>query len=444
MRIWVTTKSAPVSAVLQVGRRGDLHARAGALPHALAERCDGFESVAAHVVQHDLGQADPIRGFDDAGEQLRGVGAPASNDSQLHRATSLSSPADTQRIPSQLAKTRSYVDPPSDRNRRLRVHRRLSRARPQKNVGAEVVAVYGRNAEKRAAFADKYGIAKSFESADAVAEDPEIDAVVNALPNRFHAPLSVQWMQAGKHVLVEKPMAMNAAEAVEMNVVAERTQRTLLVGHMWRFDREAQWLRSQVDAGILGRVIKTKGYGIHVNWGPSGWFVDPELAGGGALIDMGVHAIDTVRYLLGDPDPVRVYARISTEYGDYKVDDSGILVIDWSNGATSIIESGWWNPWMDGPEASTQLFGTTGYGRLFPTAMTRIEDHQPHPVAVDFPARAEHCDQHMFDGQMAEFVAAIREGRAPAASGDAGLQVMRICDAAYESALTKKAVELSE
>ena len=76
---------------------------------------------------------------------------------------------------------------------------------------------------------------------------------------------------------------------------------------------------------------------------------------------MGVHAIDTARYLLGDPDPQRVCATIGTRYGPYEVDDDGILLISWSNGTNSIVECGWWQPHLAGLEADTELYGTGGY-----------------------------------------------------------------------------------
>jgi predicted dehydrogenase len=249
-------------------------------------------------------------------------------------------------------------------------------------------------------------------------------------------------MRAGKHVLCEKPMAMNEAEAREMAAVAAETGRQLMVGHMWRFDREALYLREAVDKGLLGDIVKTKGYGVHQHWGPSGWFTDPDLAGGGALIDMGVHALDTVRFLLGDPDPLRVYATIGTRHGDYAVDDEGVLIVEWSGGTTSIIESGWWHAHMDGVEASTQLFGTRGYGRLFPTSYTTGSGDHAHTETPDFPARTEHCDQHIYDGQVAEFGARILDGAPVVPGPEHGRVIMAICDAAYRSSTEGQAVNL--
>ena len=143
--------------------------------------------------------------------------------------------------------------------------------------------------------------------------------------------------------------------------------------------------------------MKTRGYGVHAKWGPAGWFVDPALAGGGALADMGVHAIDTARFLLGDPEPARVAAVIGTRYSDYAVDDDAILLISWSNGTNSVVESGWWQPHLGGLEAETEVYGTGGLCadlRLHRAARARLRA---------LPA----VDVH---GQMAEFCVAIREG----------------------------------
>jgi len=289
-------------------------------------------------------------------------------------------------------------------------------------------------------FRAKHPDARVFKSAAEMAADSSVDAVVVGLPNSLHYPEAVRFLEAGKHVLMEKPMAMNVPEAQKMAALADDRGLRLMVGHMWRFDREFLAVRKVVAAGDIGEIVKVKSYGIHENWGPAGWFVQSELAGGGALIDMGVHAIDSARFLIGDPEPESVYAVIDRHYGEYDVDDTGILVIRWKGGPVTVVESGWWHPHMDGLEASTQLFGTRGYARVFPT-MAKYTDGRK-PWLPRFPAREDHCDQHIYDGQMVEFASSIREGRAPIPGAREGLVVMRISDAAYESARSGEVVKL--
>ena len=312
-------------------------------------------------------------------------------------------------------------------------------ARAAINAGATVSAVLSRTAESGQTFASKHGGVVYTDLPVLLASQP--DALVVALPNSQHVSVTRAAFEAGVDVFLEKPMATDATGAAELRALAASTGRVLLIGHMWRYDPQALWLRDQVGSGALGEIVKTKGYGVHVDWGPSGWFTDPELAGGGALIDMGVHAIDTARFLLGDPDPVQVYAQLGARYTEGPLDDHGILVITWRGGATSIIESGWWNAHADGEEASTQLFGTTGYGRLFPTATVVGRGDEQVTTNPDFPARSEHCDQSIYDAQMAGFIEDCSLRRTPAASAEVGEVVMRICDAAYQSSALGQAVD---
>lgn len=318
------------------------------------------------------------------------------------------------------------------------VHARAIRQTP----GVELCAVLGRDRERLQAFAREHGFERVYLDPAELAADPEVDAVIVATPNRLHVPLSVDLLRAGKHVLVEKPMATSAEGAERLAQTARDCDRRLMVGQMWRFDREALRLREIVQRGELGEIVKTKSYGVHVAWGPSGWFTRAEQAGGGALIDMGVHAIDTARFLLGDPEPLRVYASLETRYGDYDVDDAGMLMLSWSNGTVSLIESGWWHPHADGPEASTQLFGTLGYARLFPTEVRRIDAGRQRVETLAFPERSEHCDPHLYEGQLAEFAAAIRAEREPVPGAAHGCLIARVCDAAYRSAREQRVVEL--
>ncbi len=285
----------------------------------------------------------------------------------------------------------------------------------------ELVAVANWREASARAFAERHGVPRVTTDWEALASDPGIDAAIVATPNALHAPQSIALLRAGKHVLVEKPMATSVAECDAMIAAAREGGAVLMVAHCWRFRDEVRAMRARVAAGELGEIVKTRGYGVHAGWGPSGWFVDPDLAGGGALVDMGVHAIDTARYLLGDPDPVRVCAVAGTRYarGRYTVDDDGILLISWSNGTNSVVESGWWQPHLGGLEADTELYGTAGYARIWPPEM---------------PEGYEHTSQPMYTAQVAEFLDAIAEGREPRPNGEDGRVVMRVVEEAYASA----------
>jgi predicted dehydrogenase len=305
--------------------------------------------------------------------------------------------------------------------------------------------VVNHRAESRAAFAAEYGIARQYATVEELLADGVADALVIGTPNFLHAPQAIAALKAGLHVLVEKPMAMNAVEAQAMIDAAERGGGFLIIAQCFRFHPELIWLREQVAAGSLGQIIRTKGYGVHVAWGPSGWFADKRLAGGGALADMGVHAIDAVRFLLGDPQPESVYARIGTHYGAYDVDDTGVILINWQGGVSSYVESGWWQPHSDGPCAATQIYGTLGFGQAFPTELMLRESPGADPVRVACGTsldRVHHPPQSVYDAQMAHFVSRIREGRPPSPGGADGLASMRVLDAAYESARSGQVVHL--
>jgi predicted dehydrogenase len=284
---------------------------------------------------------------------------------------------------------------------------------------ARLVAVANWREESARALADRFEISRVTTEWEDLAQDPGIDAVVIGTPNALHAPQAVACLRAGKHVLVEKPMATTVEEADQMVTAARASGRSLMVAHCWRFRDEVGALRRRIVDGEFGDIVKTRGYGLHERWGPAGWFTDPDLAGGGALLDMGVHAVDTTRYLLGDPLPVRVEAVVGTRYSDARVDDDAILLITWSNGTNSVVESGWWQPHIGGLEADVEVFGTKGYGRVFDVA--------------DRPEGYEHGTQPMYSAQMAEFLDAVSSGREPRPNGEDGRVVMQVVEAAYRS-----------
>ena len=315
-----------------------------------------------------------------------------------------------------------------------RVHANIA----QQMHGVELSAVVNHRTDSMQKFAKDFSIPRTYLNIEELIADGGIDAVVIATPNQLHAHQSILALQAGLNVMVEKPMAMNAVEARAMLAAAVENQKTLMVAHCWRYEPQVRWLSRQILSGKIGSIVRTKGYNRHIAWGPKGWFTQKSLAGGGAMADLGVHSIDTARFLLGDPLPLSVFARIGTFYKSMDVDDTATVLINWDNGSYSLIESGWWQPESDDEFTSALVFGTQGYGRIFPPQIRAGED-------IEQPALTPEPDwEEMYQVQMAAFMEKNLSRDHSLTSARNGVINMQIVDAAYESARSGRLVMIEK
>jgi predicted dehydrogenase len=309
---------------------------------------------------------------------------------------------------------------------------------------AQVVAAGNLHPESLKRLAADFGIPKTYSDFAALAADPEIDAVVIGLPNYLHAPVTIQMLQAGKHVLCEKPMALSVAEGEQMIAAAQRANRKLMIAHMWRFDREIVWLRDLVASGQLGRIFKVKSHAIWLYDGPKpgSWFVTPEYAGGGALADMGIHSIDTLRFVLGAARPTKVFANVGTHFKDIPLDDTATVLVEFEGGIAGLIEAGWYHLYADGLEGYTQAYGTRGYARVLPAQMQTFVEGIWSITQPEMPKRQQQCDLPMYQAQMNHFVDCVLNDKSPSPGGEDGLWAMRVLEAAYRSAKTGQAIAI--
>ncbi len=321
-----------------------------------------------------------------------------------------------------------------------RYHARACKAIPD----VELVAAANWRPESLARFAKEWEIPRTTTSFAELAADREIDAVIVGVPNYLHKDETIRMLRAGKHVLIEKPMAMNAAEAEEIVDVARTTGRLLMVGHMWRFDNEVSWLRNVIAQGTLGDIVRTKGYAIHPpGFGPKGWFNERAKAGGGVIMDMAIHAVDTARFLMGEPLPTKVYAHARTRFSSIELEDNATFMVDWDNGAYSTIETAAWQTYAEAPEGAAHVWGTRGYGRAFPSALYLSVGDAIGTFTPTFPARIEQCDWPMYQRQIEHFAECIRTGAQPKPGGAEGLIVMKVMDAVYKSVATSTTVNIN-
>ena len=307
------------------------------------------------------------------------------------------------------------------------------------NPLAELVAVGNLHQDSLRKIADDFKIPKTYTDFAEMAADPDIDAVVNALPNYLHAPVTIQMLKAGKHVLCEKPMALSVKECEAMIDTAKKTGYKLMIAHMWRFDREIIWLRNVIMSGKLGKIFKAKSHEVLIydifGEDPStkSWFVNKSLAGGGAMTDVGIHSFDTLRFVLGDIRPTKVFAKIGTYFKDIEVEDTATLMLEFEGGILSLIEAGWYNLYADEKQGYTQIFGTKGYARAVPSELQIDIEGEWSFVKPQIPQRKQQEDLSAFQAQMDHFLNCIIKNKEPSPNGNDGLWAMKILEAAYHS-----------
>lgn len=318
--------------------------------------------------------------------------------------------------------------------------------------GVRVAAVCDTDADRRGQVAAEHGIPHAFAEVGELFASGQVDAVSLCTPNASHAPLAMEAMRRGLHVLVEKPMAMNTIEARQMLAVSRETDRRLGVNFNHRMQPHVQALRRLIDAGELGelyfgRTTWHRRQGIPTR--PS--FVTRQHAGGGAMIDLGVHQLDQLLFLMGHPRIRSLSAQVYTKFAGLDVpdlamdvDDFAVAFIRFENGATAQMEISWAGHHHIDEHRILQVYGTHAGARRElirysggPNDLTiyRRRDGALTEEVVHDPPPATSVQ--------ADFVDAIRTGRDPACSANHGLTTMMILDALYESSRTGREVDFA-
>ncbi|HVA90843.1 MAG TPA: Gfo/Idh/MocA family oxidoreductase [Chloroflexota bacterium] len=290
---------------------------------------------------------------------------------------------------------------------------------------ASLVAVWDDLATRGGPFAALYG-APFLSTLDQVWDG--CDAVIITAENARHRALCEAACQAGKHVLCEKPPAITREDAEAMIAAADQAGITLGTAFPMRHNLPARALRQAIRQGEVGEVLAVRS----TNRGamPPGWFQDPALAGGGAVIDHTVHVVDLLRWYLND-EPETVYAEISHGLYGRAVDDAAFLTISFRNGVVVTHDPSWSRPpsypiWGD---ITMEVAGTHGIINLdaFNQKVMHFPRHNEHARWLPW---GNDADQAMVE----DFVSAVRESRPPAATGRDGERALAVALAAYASA----------
>ncbi|MFC7441264.1 Gfo/Idh/MocA family protein [Laceyella putida] len=327
----------------------------------------------------------------------------------------------------------------------------------QKEERAEAVAIADVFVDGAKQTAEKFNIPRVYENYQEMIEKEELDAVIACVPNFLHAPVTTYSLSKGKHVLSEKPMALNVEEALHMKESADRAGKVLMVAQNNRFRSETQLAKKWVMEQELGRVYHAKTGWVRRNgipgWGS--WFTQKDKAGGGPLIDVGVHVLDLTLYIMGYPKPVSVWGKTYDVFGPQKqktmgygrVDDQGkfdvedlaIAVIHFENGATLTLDASWAS-FIKEERVYCELLGDQGGASLDLGKRTATLFKDDGRVYQDETHDLNEQDDRL--ALLTNFLDSVQGKAEPICKPEESITVQRILDAIYRSAETGELIKL--
>lgn len=312
---------------------------------------------------------------------------------------------------------------------------------------AEITSVCDIVLERSREVAEQYGAVPFTRYEDLLASD--VDAVSVCTPNYLHAPVTLAALNAGKHVLCEKPMATTKDDALSMMEAAEKNGKKLMIAHNQRFVRSHVKAKQLLEKGEIGRIYSfrtTFGHAGPENWsidGGDSWFFHKHEASFGALGDLGVHKADLIRFLLGE-EVVEVAAFVETLAKSHAtVDDNAVCILKTESGIVGSLAASW--SYVSEEDNTTMIYGEK--------AILRLEDDPNHALVVQYhngevvKYALGNIQSNTADGQTQShvvdaFVRCIVNDTPPPVSGREGLRALHIILAALESNEKKRVIRL--
>jgi predicted dehydrogenase len=313
----------------------------------------------------------------------------------------------------------------------------------KKMPDVEIVAVCDIEGDRAAVIADRYKIPKSFENVEDMLELHDLDAVHICVPNNLHMPVAITALSNGKHVLVERPMAVSVEQAEKMVESAKKNKRKLMVAMNQRFRPDAMILRNFVTGQELGEIFYCKAGWLRkrTDWTNKSWQVNPKISGGGVIMDLGVSMMDLGLWLMGNPKPESVVASTYNHATKKGIEDSAAVFIKTQNGGTLTVEVSW-SLLMEKDFLYTNLFGTKGGALLNPLRIHKEMHENLVNVTPTHTDTVENMYKKSYEYEIKHFIECIKNNREPISSGEEGLERIKLIEAIYKSAKMGKEVKI--
>jgi len=295
----------------------------------------------------------------------------------------------------------------------------------------ELVAVVRRDRAAAEAFAQRHGARRAYSAVDELLRDPDVDAVYVATPVHRHCPDTLAAAARGKHVLCEKPMALNVGEAERMRAACDEARVQFMTCFYQRFNARNHKIRELLAAGTIGRVTA-----VRMNFSgrfpdrPGAWRQDPAQSGGGCYMDNASHCVDLLRFLFGEI--VAVSAFVDTLAASYPVEDTATSILRLANGAHAVVTSYWSTDDPDEQRNSQLEISGTG-GVIVSTPLHDKFSRGQLTVATGTTRQSYTFDQSTHVAVLEDFADALAYGRPPGVTASDGIAALRVVEAVYES-----------
>lgn len=308
-----------------------------------------------------------------------------------------------------------------------------------KMSGVEITAVCDNDARKCKRIASKYGIKKSFtDVTDMIDGCPDLHAVIVATQTNVHRQIAIEIIEAGKDILIEKPIARNHKEAREIVDCAKKNKRKVMVAMNNRFRNDMMMQRTFSKAKEIGDIFYVKTGWVKPQSSNQKWILEKEKAGGGVFLDNGIAMLDLGMWLLNFPEVKSVTA--SNYYHNTKaVEDSSIAMVRFRNGTTLTIEASW-SMLREGELFYCNAYGKEGSSSINPFRIYKRMDGQLFNITPKKIAMPSNVFKRSYEYELQHFVGAVKGNHNIISSGEEALKVMEIVDAVYQSARSGKEI----
>lgn len=309
-----------------------------------------------------------------------------------------------------------------------------------KLMNVQISAVADRNKNQLNSVGDKFKIEKRYTDHKEMLDKEEIEAVIIATPTNTHLEIALDCLKANKHILIEKPIARNVAEAKQINAASKKYKKQVMVGMNLRYRPDAMLMKSLINSGELGDIFYIRCGWLRKQSSEQKWFINKSQSGGGVIIDLGILILDLALWILNDKKMKSVSVQ-KFNHNTKDVEDSAIGLVRFEDDRIISFEVSW-GLHSEWDKFHLAAFGTEGTAHLNPLRAYKRMESSHIDYTVTNQVNPTNLFKKSYENELKHFIGVVRENNPVISTGDDAVFLMNLLEALYKSAKLKKEINL--